>query len=389
MFGVKSGYSYGSALLLLSSIILLRRRSYFQLSHEDKALVFILFGVFLISTLTILLHKNNIKNVDQSCRYLLAMPIFLVLLKAPPRLTYLWAGVIVGIILSTVIATWQLMHGYDRVEGYLNIIHFGNIALIYGVFCVAGIFWAYTYSLQKKRWYILFSLGILSSIYSIIASGSRGTWTAVPAILILIFITFVNKKNFKIMLMAGISAIFVIGLLFSIPSTKMQERANDVVSDITNYVYNHDPRSSVGARLEMWHGAMLSIPKKPITGWNEKDYAQELETLVSENKLNPIVLEFSNNLHNNFIQTLVFQGIIGLIALLSVYIYTFYFFCKRLQSPNQAIKILSFCGATLVISYFLFSMTQVILGRNNGIMFFLMALITLWACVRAEENHIA
>lgn len=388
-FIMRSGYSYGATLLLLASLYFLARRPALSLNREDKIICWILFSVFLISTLTILAHKNNTSSIDQSIRYLLAIPILLLLLHVPAKLAHMWLGIAIGVILSVGIATWQLDHGYDRVEGYMNIIHFGNIALVYGVFCGAGLAWVNRPIKYKRQWQIIFFIAILASVFSIIASGSRGSWSAFPALGILAGVTFLSKKNFQRAAITALGLILGIGVLFSVPGTKIEARYHDAISDVTNYFDHHNADSSVGARLEMWHGALLNIPKKPIFGWNEGDYAAQIKAEVSAKTLMPIVLLFTNNLHNNFIQVLVFEGAAGLVPLLALYFIPFYFFLKRIKSDNLDVKVLAFCGAALLSSFFFFSMSQAILRRNDGVMMFLLMLIILWACMRnAEHEHL-
>lgn len=386
-FIIRSGYSYGATLLLLTSLYFLAHRPKPSLSQEDKIICWILFCIFAISTLTILIHGNNTSSIDQSIRYLLAIPIFILLLHTPARVTHIWLGIAIGVILSVGIARWQLAHGYDRAEGYMNIIHFGNIALMYGVFCGAGLMWASHQSRNKQQWQIIFSIAILASIYSMIASGSRGSWSAFPALAILAGVTFLSKSNFKKAVAITIGLVLCFGVLFAIPGTKMEARYKDAISDVTNYFVHHNPDSSVGARLEMWHGALLNIPQKPIFGWNESDYAAQIKTEVSAKNLAPIALKFTNNLHNNFIQILVFEGIAGLLPLLALYFISFYFFFKRIKSENFNVKILAFCGSALLTCFFFFSMSQAILRRNDGVMMFLLTLAILWGCMRNMEQE--
>jgi O-antigen ligase len=50
------------------------------------------------------------------------------------------------------------------------------------------------------------------------------------------------------------------------------------------------------------------------------------------------------------------------------------------------VRVLACCGAALPASFVAFGLTQVILGRNNGVMFFLVSLGVLWAAMRSVES---
>ena len=47
---------------------------------------------------------------------------------------------------------------------------------------------------------------------------------------------------------------------------------------------------------------------------------------------------------------------------------------------------LACCGAALPSAFAAYGLTQVILGRNNGVMFFLVSLAVLWAAMRQAEQ---
>src|SRR5690606_6799995 len=138
VFAVPSGYSYGAALLLLLALWSLYKDRHADaiwpsLSQSDKGLLAILLGYFVVSAVTIAYLENSAKSLDQSSRALLAIPILIFLVRNAFSIAWMWAGVVIGIVLSVGVAYWQLhVLGEPRAGGFLNIIHFGNIALVFG-----------------------------------------------------------------------------------------------------------------------------------------------------------------------------------------------------------------------------------------------------------------
>ena len=63
--------------------------------------------------------------------------------------------------------------------------------------------------------------------------------------------------------------------------------------------------------------------------------------------------------------------------------------CRRLRAPEPAVRVLACCGAALPAAFAAYGLTQVILGRNNGVMFFLVSLAVLWAALRQAERDAA
>ena len=96
-------------------------------------------------------------------------------------------------------------------------------------------------------------------------------------------------------------------------------------------------------------------------------------------------LKFTDILHNSYLQSLALQGAVGLFALLAIYLVPLSAFCRRLRDPDMAIRTLAYCGAAVCASYVFFSLTQVILRRNNGIMFYVIVLAILWGGHRWRE----
>lgn len=387
---VPSGYSYGAALLLLTSLAYLTFVKRPKISGEDKVLILCLLGIFLLAAVTLALHGEKLKLLDQSSRFLLAIPILWFLIEHPPRLAYLWAGLSVGAITAAGVAYWQLqIAGIERAAGFVtSAIPFGNLGLAMGIFCIAGLFWVTTERKYQKPWRLFLALGALAGIYCSLASGSRGGWIALPPVLLIFCIAFLNHTNRR--RAAGLIAalILISAALFEASGTGIRARIDEAFQQIDNYTEQHDAESSVGVRLEAWRAALINIPKKPLLGWSPEQYQEQLELQVKNGQVHPYVLHLSNS-HNNYVEVLLFQGVIGLIALLALYLFAFLFFYKRLFSSDRIIKVMAVCGASFLASFFIFGLTHVILGRNNGVIFFAMTLAIFWGCMRHRENMLA
>lgn len=395
MFALRSGYSYGAALLLVLSLWCVfapscrAYRGAPPLSGDDRAVLGALLAYFVVALAATGWLSNDFGDLDQPMRAALTVPVLWMLLRIPYDLRWLWGGVVLGVTLSVSIAWWQLhVLGYDRAEGYLNIIHFGNIALVFGAFCAAGLQWA-SAQLQGRRcalWQAMFILGMVSSAYSIVASGSRGSWVALPVLLLLYAAAFITRRN-AAWAGGGVLAILVAaGVMFSMPDSKLRERYDAAITDIRLY-HQGEADTSLGARFVMWEGAFLNIPERFWLGWNHDEYDARIEERVAAGELDAVALRFTDNLHNSYLQALAFQGVAGLLALLAVYLVPLYGFCRRLRDADTTVRVLAYCGGALCASYVFFSLTQVILRRNNGIMFYVLALAILWGGMRWHERR--
>src|SRR5690606_26799968 len=171
----------------------------------------------------------------------------------------------------------------------------------------------------------------------------------------------------------GVAAILVAaGVMFSMPDSKLRERYDAAITDIRLYQQG-EADTSLGARFVMWEGAVRNIPERFWLGWNHDEYDARIAERVASGELDEVALKFTDNLHNSYLQALAFQGVAGLLALLAIYLVPLYGFCRRLRHSDITVRTLAYCGAAVCASYVFFSLTQVILWRNNGIMFYVIA----------------
>jgi len=389
-FTVPSGYSYGAILLLFVSIVNLFSQSKIGMSGEDRILAYLLLASFLAALVAFIIHNEQIKNLDQSSRYLLFIPILFLLLKIPPSAQALWAGLISATLSALALALWQrYIQGNPRPDGFMtSAIPFGNLSIMAGILCLTGVSWANTQFRYARLWRIALCAGFLAGIYTSLLSGSRGGWLTLPVAFLIFIAAFIKKRSLKVN-MVGVSlflsAIGIVGISMQAEITARYEIA---IAEIHDYASNRNAATSTGLRLEAWRAAMMSIKKQPIVGWGYREYEARLNQLVDERKIDISVTSLANT-HNNFLEVWLHQGLFGFLVFLALFAVTFCLFCKRLRSNDHAVQAFALGGTCLLASFFVFSLTQVILGRNNGVIFFGLSLVIFWACMRNAEQKAA
>jgi len=384
MFAIPSGYSYGGAILLLASVWMLAGRSWSwtMLAREDRVLVWalLIYGVVMIAMALLLGHDPRL--IDKPARALLAVPILFLLLRVPVRQSVLWVGVVVGAVVSAALAWWEMaVRHADRAGEALNSIHFGNMTLVFSACCAAGWIWAQTQKRHAAKWRAALALGVCCGLYACVMSGSRGGWVALPVILAVFAAALLNRRNLGYAVLCVVVGAAVLGAVVSRTGGMVHQRYAQAVSDVAQYRQNNVD-TSVGARFEMWRGAAINLSRRPVLGWNMGDYEKALQDLVREGRLHEIVLAYKTNLHNGYVHAWVFYGLPGLLALLTLYAAPLWLFGRRVRDPDPSVRAIAVCGATLVMSYMCFNLTQAMFLHNNGIMFFLLTLVILWGALR-------
>ena len=88
------------------------------------------------------------------------------------------------------------------------------------------------------------------------------------------------------------------------------------------------------------------------------------------------------NLHNDYINTLVDKGIIGLALRLSFLMFIFFVFFRLRQQHNQ----LAFMGMVFILAHMIFSLTESPFIRDNHTAIFYLTLAVLWA-LKSDKNQ--
>ncbi|WP_143322954.1 O-antigen ligase family protein [Candidimonas nitroreducens] len=389
MLAVPSGYSYGAALLLLAGLLFCAQRPALGLSREDRMLAWLLLANTLIALAIFLLHGDELKTIDQSSRYAMAIPIMWLAMQRPPRRSWIWAGVALGAIASVGITLWQRhWEGIDRATGFVtSAIPYGDIGLMMAILCAAALF-SLSGAARGRAWpwACLLGLGVLAGLFSCVASETRGAWIALPPVAVIFCVAFGRRRDLWRLLGAGVAGVAVLAAVFvMMPDQGLKARSFEAVREVQMYLHERNSGTSVGARLEMWRMALEHIPKKPLLGWSYAQYEAQVKRETVANKASPFVATLANT-HNNYLEVWLHQGSFGLLALLALYWCALRGFCRRLRHPDLNVRVLAVSGASVMASFFLFGLTQVILGRNNGVLFFLVSLAVFWGCMRHEEG---
>lgn len=381
---IPSGYSVGSGLLLIGSFFLIWFRPILNLKYEDKIIMAILAIYSLIFIAQILWEGGSSRALDRPSRFLLAIPVLLFILAYPPKIGYMWAGLALGSILTGSWALWQnLVLGIDRASGFTLVIQFGNISMLFGIFCLAGLGWANVQNLARW-WAILLILGAFFGILASLLSGSRGGWVGFPFIFLVLNRAYGELLTVKFKITVIIVLVILVAAVYFIPQTGVELRVSQAIHDISLYFNGGNKYTSTGLRFDMWQGALKLIYEKPITGWGWYGYYDAMQDLANKGEVTQFAAE--NHAHNEFLDNFARRGLIGILTLLLLYLVPLRLFAKRLSSSNMEIRAIATAGVILPVAYMDFGFTQVFFGHNSGVMVYAFWLPILWGTMRSIER---
>lgn len=381
---IPSGYSYGSALLLLTALY----QAFFSkekiLLDKNTKVIISSLGVFCIVWLMeIIIHDPKARNIGKMMPFISAIIVLPYLIKNPPRTNYIWAGIAIGAIGTGCLSLYlKFITESIRVSGTMsNAIQYGNLSLLIGFMCMPGLFWALKKENNKRLWVLIMIAGLVLGTTASILSGSRGGWIGAPIILLVTLTTFRKQLSLKSILLLAAIILTSLTTAYQTPETGLKHRIQLVPKEIELY-QNGITTTSIGTRLELWKAAILLSKEKPIFGWGKPAYLEQISLLKEENKINPSIL---SDPHNMYLSILVFRGAIGLMSLILLYISALYIF-NRVKMNNKDSFYLSTAGTILVLFYIDFGLTQTTLKFNSSVTFFAFSLVLIYSSTKYQKG---
>lgn len=383
---VNSGYSLGAVTLLLASIYLLWKRPRLNMQQRDYLMMGTLLLYFFIYTANMLYHADPTRELDIPLRALLAAPVMLLLIAYPPRTAAWWGGLAVGAIGGAALASWQLLM-LDMLRPQAatsNAIHYGNVSILLGMLCLCGLGWARASS-YRLAWISLLLAGGMAGILGSIISGSRGGWLALP-VCGCVFSFYYSKGRSTYYLAALMSVLVAVSIsAYMLPDSPVPQRVKVALEDIKEFKDNDNATTSIGQRLEMWRTAWALSDEHIWLGMGRSGYLDAKQKLADEGKMDVSVKDYTNA-HNDYLDALVKRGIIGLAALLALFLVPLALFARALRHGSASARPFALAGVILCSCYMIFGLTTSSLTLNIGIIMLIFPMVILWALLRQQER---
>lgn len=373
---ISSGYTYGPVLLLLPALGYLVVRPYPILNSQDNILIIALLIYFVVGVATNVVHHLPSRSYDNFSRFLLAIPVLLLLLRFPVKPVFLWSGIALGAVGAAFIAIIDFyVDGALRAGGHNNPIQFGDIAILFACLLLAGFSWAKQYS---KLMTTIFLLGIASGIFASLLSGARGGWLVLPFALGVFYISNNFHKNTKqsFLFATGLAVLGVV--VYQLQQSGLLEmRFQEALSDLHQYTQAQNANTSLGIRFTLWQTGLDLFAQHPLLGWGS------VENYVSITGDTSDIFQRFNHFHNELLDALVKRGLVGSFALFVIYCVPALIFYRQLQHCPVQVKPMAQAGLMLVLATFVFGLTQSFFCHASGVMVYVFMLVIMWAQVRS------
>lgn len=388
---LRSGYSYGAALMLLGALCFaprwLRRRpdpGTLWLAALLCAMGVMWFG---LSQLEVPLARW-----DRPVKFVLGAVCLLFVAACPPRAQAFQWGLVVGGMGAGALGLWQVYgQGMERATGYTNAIQWGNTALLIAIWLAVhiAVYWR-AWSLPRKA---LAGVAVLMGAHASVLSASRGGWTALVAVVpLMLFFVWTFRRDALGRLLLGMAGVLLaVGLA---NESMLKDRVELAAREVGQYVDAQGTQSSMGIRLEQYRLAWDMIGDRPLAGWGTRGYVQEMQRRVDAGQYSASIREY-NFIHNEILDLWVKMGLAGVLLQLTLFTSVAALFWPtqgRMQRAGDDLPrwrnllALRLSGVLLALCYCIFGMSQQFFVHNSGIMVFVFSLVALWSGLQGEER---
>ncbi len=250
---------------------------------------------------------------------ILTLPFVWLLQHQKVQIKFAYWGGVFGALSATYVALKTGMTG-GRAGGHLNPIIFAGLALILSVVTLAAERYRPT-RLPEKVWLFFIILSAFGGLLACLLSGSKAAIVAIPFIVYLALpalrrLYLSAPEMFFVFVLAGTAVAFYWGFLTSGPDRLLNAVYRLVQITMGDKGLVHD--GSIAPRLEFWVLGIELIKESPILGTGRTGLVEFIKNAAQTGQLNP-AYGWVQTLHSEFLDVWAVNGLIGLLATVSIY----------------------------------------------------------------------
>ncbi len=374
-------------LSLLSLVLLyLQRKQKTELLKEEKILLWAFaayFGVFILTSVVNGWGSLQTRYTGVEIRFLLFIPIYLVVRQMPGCAKWLISGAVLGVLFTAYDGAQAIFFkNLDVYRGVYSPLFTGPIILI-----LASLSLSFFYTKENKMW-LKFSLLLMVGLAFFVVSqtGARNAYFA-AVILGLLFILHQYKGAKRLSLIVAIFLLAYLSYLF-VPT--VNDRLNKAYTEFTGYMAYPDPAkfkgrlTSVGTRFEMWRATPIFFKDNPVFGVSRGNYSSEVRTYIRKGLLHPDIGKHGHP-HNVYSEAIISKGLLGLISLLFITAYPLLILIRDYRQHARS----GFYGIVLITGYMVLSLTDastLIKGNYTSIYVVFLAVLFSWHIQQKQQR---
>ena len=297
-------------------------------------------------------------------------------------------GLVAATWVATGYAVWLSWPSFKRPENVpqFNAVSYGDLLLLMAVLATFSVGWRLTRF--RKTEIALKVLTMVTGLLGFMTTQTRGGWLAVPFFIVIGLVLVRGKASPRKLLLPALIAMLIATAVFA-SSSIMRQRFEDTITQTAECLKNPLAISSECGRIQLWHVSWLMFKDNPLFGSGS---TQSFRPMVEEYWRQGIVSDFTHaqrfgEPHSDIMYSLASHGLMGLAALLLMYLAPAWIFARRLSAKVAApARVAAAMGLVVCVGLFAFGWTELILRTLRTLSFY--SLSIAWLLALSDERFL-
>lgn len=376
--GIPHGGQGPLLFLFLISIPLAFSKKSFQ--NLDKKFFFAFVFVFL-AAIPLAVKSGEGEALDAPSRFLIMAIVFLALYRIPINGKWVFRSAMLACLIAFILALYEVV----VTKTYRVNLGIGILESAYTLSMLIFVCLSAAMVERDKVWKLIAIFSVIAGSTALLQTGTRGAWLA-TILAGIIFLKLLSSKDNKKQIFIGCICLFLTVLISYNFSDPLRKRLNFTVNELQLFGKMHLATNSSNLRLIYWEHAWEGFKQSPLTGLSYQENASLRQKFANKYKVRMVgIKDGRSSSHNEILNAMVQKGLLGLMAIMLIYLIPLQHFSKKLKSTNQTVRFYAISGICTISAIAVSGLTEAPLMHTSVSVTYGMLLILLYHSIRNQE----
>lgn len=265
----------------------------------------------------------------------------------------------------------------------MPLVPFTNMTVMMGALVLFSIGW------NNRRDKVEIAIKLLTgavAVYASYLSLTRSSWAAYPLFIIIALLVFRNMQlRVRLAILAMMAGLFLGTYLFN---DTVKARIRLAQTDIELFVNAQEKDTSLGQRFQLWQASWEVFKQHPVVGTGREHYRAAAQELAEQQIITPLAAT-QPHMHSDLLFHMATLGLLGLAAILSLYLVPAYYFFKEIRHSDCETRTIAGMGFTLALGFFVFGLSDTMFYWRVSYVFYTVLLAILFAAMVRRKEALA
>ncbi|MGH1430082.1 MAG: O-antigen ligase family protein [Neptuniibacter sp.] len=375
--GIPHGGQGPLLFLFLISIPLAFSKQSFQ--NLDKKLFFALVFIFL-AAIPLAVKSGEGEALDAPSRFLIIAIVFLALYRIPINGKWVFRSAMLACLTAFIVAVYEVF----TTKTYRVNLGIGILESAYTLSMLIFVCLAASIVERNKTWQFIAIISVITGAAALLQTGTRGAWLATVLAGFIFLKLLSSNKCYKIVIFGLIAVCITVFISYNTSKT-VSSRVNSTIKELKLFG-KLEHSTSTNLRLIYWEHAWEGFKQSPLTGLSYQENANLKLQFKEKYKVRLTgVKDGRSSSHNEILNAMVQKGILGLAAILLIYLIPLQHFARKFKSTNQTVRFYAISGICTITSIAVSGLTEAPLMHTSVSVTYGMLLILLYHSIRNQE----